>query len=76
VRSWSERGHTFYEVKMRKDEDWQPHQFLYLPGDNEIELRVLRVREGVATCRSSTTTAAGRTMSGASRHAIANRISP
>jgi PhoH-like ATPase len=49
VRSWSERGHTFYEVKPRKDEDWHPHQFLYLPGDNEIELRVLRVREGVAT---------------------------
>ena len=49
VRSWSERGHTFYEVKLRKDEDWQPHQFLYLPGDNEIELRVLRVREGIAT---------------------------
>jgi PhoH-like ATPase len=49
VRSWSERGHTFYEVKPRKDEDWQPHQFLYLPGDNEIELRVLRVRDGAAT---------------------------
>ena len=49
VRSWSERGHTFYEVKPRKDEDWHPHQFLYLPGDNEIELRVLRVRDGVAT---------------------------
>ncbi len=49
VRSWSERGHTFYEVKLRKDEDWHPHQFLYLPGDNEIELRVLRVRDGLAT---------------------------
>jgi PhoH-like ATPase len=49
VRSWSERGHTFYEVRPRKDEDWHPHQFLYLPGDNEIELRVLRVRDGVAT---------------------------
>ncbi|HSE11670.1 MAG TPA: PhoH family protein [Rudaea sp.] len=49
VRSWSERGHTFYEVRPRKDEDWHPHQFLYLPGDNEIELRVLRVRDGAAT---------------------------
>ncbi len=41
VRSWSERGHAFYEVKQRKDEDWYPHQYLYLPGDNDVELRVL-----------------------------------
>jgi PhoH-like ATPase len=49
VRSWSERGHTFYEVKLRKDEDWHAHEFVYLPGDNEIELKVLRIRDGVAT---------------------------
>jgi PhoH-like ATPase len=49
VRSWAERGHTFYEVKLRKDEDWHPHEFVYLPGDNEIELKVLRIRDGVAT---------------------------
>jgi PhoH-like ATPase len=49
VRSWSERGHTFYEVKLRKDEDWHPHEFVYLPGDNEIELKVLRIRDGIAT---------------------------
>jgi PhoH-like ATPase len=49
VRSWSERGHTFYEVKLRKDEDWHPHEFLYLPEENDVELRVLRVHEGVAT---------------------------
>ena len=49
VRSWSERGHTFYEVKQRKDEDWQPHEFLYLPDENDIELRVLRLNDGVAT---------------------------
>jgi PhoH-like ATPase len=49
VRSWSERGHTFYEVKLRKGEDWHPHEFLYLPGDNEIELKVLRIRDGLAT---------------------------
>src|ERR1700733_36194 len=49
VRSWSERGHTFYEVKLRKDEDWNPHEFVYLPGENEIELRVLRIVDGKAT---------------------------
>jgi PhoH-like ATPase len=49
VRSWSERGHTFYEIKLHKDEDWHPHEFVYLPGDNEIELKVLRIRDGIAT---------------------------
>ncbi|MEP6484865.1 MAG: PhoH family protein [Rudaea sp.] len=49
VRSWSERGHTFYEVKMRKDEDWHPHQFLYLPDENDVELRVLSIRDKLVT---------------------------
>jgi len=49
LRSWSERGHTFYEMKLRKDEDWQPQEFLYLPGENEVELRVLRIKDGLAT---------------------------
>ena len=49
LRSWSERGHTFYEVTLGKDEDWHAHQFLYLPGENEVELRVLRVANGKAT---------------------------
>jgi PhoH-like ATPase len=49
LRSWSERGHTFYELKTRKDEDWYPHQFLFLPDENDIELRVLGVQDGRAT---------------------------
>ena len=49
LRSWSERGHTFYEVALGEGEDWHAHQFLYLPGENEIELRVLRVANGKAT---------------------------
>ncbi len=49
VRSWSERGHTFYEMKIRKDEDWYPHQFLYMPDENDIELRVLAIKDKVAT---------------------------
>ena len=49
VRSWSERGHTYYEIKLGKGEDWHPHEFVYLPGDNELELRVLRIRDGIAT---------------------------
>jgi PhoH-like ATPase len=49
VRSWSERGHTFYEVKLDKNEEWHPHQFLYLPEENDVELRVLRINDGVVT---------------------------
>jgi PhoH-like ATPase len=49
LRSWSERGHTFYEVKLRKDEEWQPLEFLYLPDENDVELRVLRIKDGLAT---------------------------
>jgi len=49
VRSWSERGHAFYELKVREDEDWHPHQFLYMPGENQLELRVVKLRGGVAT---------------------------
>jgi PhoH-like ATPase len=41
VHSWSERGQTFYELKPRDDEAWQPNQCLYLPGENSVELRVL-----------------------------------
>jgi PhoH-like ATPase len=51
LRSWSERGETYYEVSMLPGEDWHPHQFLYLPGDNEIELRVLRIADRKATLR-------------------------
>jgi PhoH-like ATPase len=49
VRSWSERGRTFYEVKLRKDEDWYPHQFLFMPEENDVELRVLAIKDKIAT---------------------------
>jgi PhoH-like ATPase len=41
LRSWSERGQTFYELKPRDDEAWQPNECLFLPGENSVELRVL-----------------------------------
>ena len=49
VSSWSERGRTFYELARRDDEDWYPNECLYLPGDNDVELRVLKVDESEAT---------------------------
>jgi len=51
LRSWSERGHTFYEVRRRKEEDWYPNENLYLAGEDEVELRVLQVRDKKAMLR-------------------------
>ena len=45
LRSWNERGRSFYEVKRRDDEDWSPNQFLYLPGEEEVELRVAKIND-------------------------------
>ena len=48
LRSWSERGHTYYEVKPREEETWEPNECLYLPGENSVELRVLGEESGKA----------------------------
>lgn len=40
LRSWTERGHSFYEVQRLPDENWHPNQFLYLPGEEALEFRV------------------------------------
>ncbi len=44
LRSWSDKGgRTSYEVGMTEDEDWYPNQFLYLPGEDEVEFRVAKI---------------------------------
>ena len=43
LRSWTEKGRTFYEFSRDGDEEWYPNQFLFLPGDEEAEMRVARV---------------------------------
>ncbi|WP_147651362.1 PhoH family protein [Vulcaniibacterium gelatinicum] len=48
LKSWTEKGRTYYEVTLREDEAWFPNQFLYLPGDEETELKVARVADGRA----------------------------
>jgi len=48
LRSWSDRGRTCYEVTLGEGEDWYPNQFLYLPGEDEVELKVARVEDGKA----------------------------
>ncbi|KAF1692475.1 PhoH family protein [Pseudoxanthomonas koreensis] len=49
LRSWSDKGRTTYEVAPREDEDWHPNQYLYLPGEDEVELRVAKIDGGKAT---------------------------
>lgn len=42
LRSWTDKGRTFYELRRGENEDWHPSQFLYLPGEDEVELKVVR----------------------------------
>jgi len=43
LKSWTDKGRTFYEMEIGEDEEWYPNQFLYLPGDEQTELRVSKV---------------------------------
>ena len=45
LRSWTDKGRTYYEVSRLDDDDWYPNQYLYLPGDEESELKVAKVGE-------------------------------
>src|SRR3546814_15962603 len=49
LKSWTDKGRTFYEMTVAEDEDWHPNQFLYLPGDEQTELRVTKVDGDRAT---------------------------
>ncbi len=43
LRSWTDRGRTYYEVNRIEGDTWYPNQFLHLPGDDETELKVVTV---------------------------------
>ncbi len=45
LKSWTEKGRTFYELSRHEDDDWHPNQFLYLPGDDESEMKVARLND-------------------------------
>lgn len=49
LKSWTDKGRTFYELDMAEDDDWYPNQFLYLPGDEQSEFRVAKVEDDKAT---------------------------
>ncbi|MDR2871450.1 MAG: PhoH family protein [Xanthomonadaceae bacterium] len=49
LASWTDKnGRSCYEVELRPEETWLPNQFLYLPGEDEVELRVARIEDGKA----------------------------
>ncbi|MGY1457225.1 MULTISPECIES: PhoH family protein [unclassified Luteimonas] len=43
LKSWTDKGRTYYELRHEEDDDWHPNQYLYLPGDEEAEFRVASV---------------------------------
>ncbi|MFC3549788.1 PhoH family protein [Lysobacter cavernae] len=54
LKSWTEKGRTYYEISRSeddrgRDDDWHPNQFLYLPGDDESELKVAKVTDAKVT---------------------------
>ncbi|HET6631591.1 MAG TPA: PhoH family protein [Rhodanobacteraceae bacterium] len=48
VRSWSDHGRTYYEVKPLEGNGWYPNECLWMPAENGVELRVLDVDEDKA----------------------------
>ncbi|PNS07969.1 PhoH family protein [Solilutibacter silvestris] len=48
LRSWTDKGRTYYEVVVAEGDDWHPNQFLYLPGDEQSEFRVVAIHDGKA----------------------------
>ncbi len=43
LRSWTEKGRTFYEVRRKEEDGWYANQFLYLPGEDEVEMKVAKL---------------------------------
>ena len=43
LESWTERGQTWYRLKLLETEQWSANECLYLPDENDVELRVNRI---------------------------------
>ena len=43
LKSWTDKGRTYYEIARADGEDWYPNQFAFLPGDEQSELKVAKV---------------------------------
>ena len=46
LKSWTDKGRTYYEIASLDGEDWHPNQFAFLPGDEQSELKVVRIEAG------------------------------
>ena len=51
LKSWTDKGRTYYEIIRSDDEDWYPNQFTFLPGDEQSELKVTKVEGDRVTLR-------------------------
>jgi len=51
IKSWNERGHTYYKIKIKAGEEWYANQCLYFTDENEPELRVIKIEQGHATLK-------------------------
>ena len=51
LKSWTDKGRTYYEIIRGDDEDWYPNQFTFLPGDEQSELKVTKVEGDRVTLR-------------------------
>lgn len=51
LKSWTDKGRTYYEISRGGDEDWYPNQFTFLPGDEQSELKVAKVEGDRVTLR-------------------------
>ncbi|MCC7095802.1 MAG: PhoH family protein [Thermomonas sp.] len=49
LRSWTEKGRTCYEITRVDGEDWHPNQFAFLPGDEQSELKVVKLNDDKVT---------------------------
>ena len=50
LKSWTEKGRTYYQIQMLDDDqEWYPNQFLYLPGDEQSEFRVIEIKDDKVT---------------------------
>ena len=49
LKSWTDKGRTFYEIERGEDDDWYPNQYVYLPGDEDAEMKIARVADDKVT---------------------------
>ena len=51
LKSWTDKGRTYYQITRSEDDDWHPNQFVYLPGDEQSEMKVVKLDPDNVTLR-------------------------